>query len=235
MLITDLQESTGQTLEDGVIKNVKVLGFKSKNKREYTKEAMAQAVKLYEQASIFVDHATEGTKGRKAEDCFGRLENVIMAEDGLRGDLMYLTTHPMAARVNEDIRRDLKNFGLSHNIDGIAKRNAEGTLVVSRIDKVKSVDLVTGSATCTSLMESIQEEDTRIDETIALTEQVTSLTEQLTNRDTEVTTLKAEIVKLNKRKFISPVSIGLTEQTEQGKPNIPTKDPKALAKWLTSK
>lgn len=222
MNLKEFTQSDTAKLEDGIIRGVHILGLKSKNRREYTPAAVEKARSLYEGASVFVDHDPKAA--RVAGDAFGILEGVTFGKDGLRGDLKFLATHPMAARVQEDIKRDLRLFGLSHNVDGKGTKNDRGILIVESIEKVNSVDLVTGAATVSGLLESIQPDD-EPDATIALTEQVSALTEQLTASTAEVATLKSDLAKA--KKLLRPVSVGITEQT--------LKDPAELGKWLTSK
>jgi hypothetical protein len=150
------------TFENGVVRNVLVLGSKSKNKRQYAGAAMKKAVPLYENVAVYVDHPTKEDKerhGRSADDRFGVLRDVRFVEQGRegpenRGDLHYLTTHPMAPRVAEDWKRGLNFFGLSHLADGYGRtEKGSGLTMVESIDKVVEVDLVTNPATAMSLRE----------------------------------------------------------------------------------
>lgn len=153
LLETVLLEATEPTTP-GVIPNVKVLGRKSRNRREYTDDAMRGAIHLYEGAIVYTNHGEPGKKHRPMDDRFGRLRNVRFDEQKheLRGDLEHLTTHPSAARLKEDIERKLGYFGLSHDADGLYHMR-DGVKVVSQIEKVNSVDLVTNPATAISLLE----------------------------------------------------------------------------------
>jgi len=146
---------------DGVIKDVLVLGTKSKNGRTYTTGAMKNAVALYEGAAVYNDHPTKADKergGRAAADRFGNLQNVRFVEGvngpQLRGDLVYLTTHPLAVQLSEAEQRKLPYFGLSHLADGTFRQDATSkTVFIESIDTVTEVDLVTNPATATSLRE----------------------------------------------------------------------------------
>jgi len=143
---------------DGLIKNVKILGFTSKNKRKYTESCMVQAQSLYEGKSIYVSHKRKGETMRDAGDRFGRLQNVHYVKGkGLFGDLQHLTSHPMAGRVREDLTKKLNYFGLSHDADGEGFVDKDGFSVVENITRVNSVDLVSDPATCNSLMEQSME------------------------------------------------------------------------------
>lgn len=217
MELKEFTQSAEAKLEAGIIRGVHILGFKSKNRREYSPAAVEKAKGLYEQASVFIDH--DPKTARSAEERFGVLENVTFEKDGLRGDLKFLEAHPMAARVKEDVARDLRLFGLSHNIDGKGAKNDKGILIVESIDKVTSVDLVTGAATVNGLLESIQPE--AVEDTTQLTEQITSLNEQ-------VKTLTGQLEQTQKdlavaKKLLKPVSTATAAVTT---------DPKKLTEWL---
>ena len=172
--------STDQ-VEENVIKNVLVLGPKSKNGRKYTKKCMKDAVGLYENAKVFVNHA-EGP--RNAEDRFGNLKNLSIADDGIRGDLEFLGTHPLADRVKEDVEKNLSCYGLSHVVDGRAKKTQEGVTVHS-IDTVYSCDIVAQPATTTNLMEEIEMEDVeKVEEEITEATQVAEImAEEIDNKE----------------------------------------------------
>lgn len=147
-----------QAPTNGVIPNVVVLGQKSRNGRFYTEDAMRGAVSLYEGKAVYISHAGEKVKHRPATERYGRLRNVRFDEatKKLRGDLVYLESQQqMSSMLKEDIERKLNFFGLSHVADGQFHLN-NGVKVVTKIDKVTSVDVVSDPATVTSLMEATE-------------------------------------------------------------------------------
>jgi hypothetical protein len=145
--------------EAGIIKNVKILGYESKNGRRYTAEAMQRAKPLYEGVHVNIDHPhvlgkEKPDAPRSSYDRFGRLVNVRYLEGkGLVGDLEYLKSHPMADRVCEAAERMPDMFGLSHNAEGEGDTE-DGVFVVHHIVDVRHVDLVPDAATNKSLSES---------------------------------------------------------------------------------
>ena len=161
LVLREFVETDNQPkLGDGVIKDVLVLGINSRNRRRYKPDAMKRASLLYEGVAVFLDHPTNEDrerKGRAAEDRFGVLRGVHFQESNggqLRGDLQYLTTHPMAPRVAEDLQRGLNFFGLSHLADGTGStEKGTGITMVESIDRVIEVDLVTNPATALNLRE----------------------------------------------------------------------------------
>jgi len=138
----------------GKIRNVRVLGLNSANGRTYSREAVGRALSKYQGISVNVDHAARPGESRGVEHRFGWLENVRQDGDGgLRGDLHFLKSHPLAERVCEAAERNPRLFGLSHNVSGRTARRA-GSEVVEEVDSVFSVDLVCEPATVGGLHES---------------------------------------------------------------------------------
>lgn len=150
-----------------IIRNVKLLGFISKNGREYTPEAIKEAVPLYEGVPVNVDHTIDNKVPRSVHDRLGRLINVHFVEgEGLYGDLVYLEKHPMAERLVEAAERMPDAMGFSHSADGLVRKLKGGIEQVYKISKVNSVDLVADPATCNSLSESTmadKEDTTHVD------------------------------------------------------------------------
>jgi hypothetical protein len=145
---------------EGVITDVLILGSKSRNGRTYSAQAMKEAVGMYGAVAVYVDHDATHKGGRRAGDRFGRLVNIRYVESAkgpqLRGDLHYLTTHPMASRIREDLERNLGCFGFSHVVDAQGEQQADGTWIISRITRVLECDIVTNAATVSSLREQTQ-------------------------------------------------------------------------------
>ena len=139
-----------------VVRGVKVLGTDSKNNREYPKEVMERALKLYDGAPVNIDHQADG-KPRKYEDRFGRIVNPRMESDGIYADLIYNPQHPLAESFTWWAKHDPKNVGLSHNAQAKTSMTTEGVEVIDEIVRVDSVDLVAEPATTTGLLECIME------------------------------------------------------------------------------
>lgn len=146
----------GEKTPPPTIPGCKILGFKSRNNRTYTREAIAQAAHKYENAKVNLDHNT-GTDPRKFSERFGRMVNVRMEADGLYGDLQYNPKHPLAEAFCWWIKNDPTAIGLSHNATAEVKNTAEGGEIVTEIRDVDSVDLVADPATTRGLFESYNE------------------------------------------------------------------------------
>lgn len=134
----------------------KILGFKSRNNRTYTREALVKAAHKYEGCKVNLDHNT-GTDPRKFSERFGRMVNVRMQSDGLYGDLQYNPAHPLAEAFRWWIKHDPTAIGLSHNATAEVQNTATGGELVTEIRDVDSVDLVADPATTQGLFESYTE------------------------------------------------------------------------------
>ena len=139
--------------EAGVIYGVKVLGEQSKNGRTYTRQAMQEALPLYEGVVVNIDHNYDGPHKRKLAEGFGKLCNARIGSDGIYADTHYLKSHHLAESVVERAERFPDTFGLSHDAEGDIS-TVNGRDEVTRIKSVQSVDLVAFPATNQSLFES---------------------------------------------------------------------------------
>lgn len=162
--ITEFFNSAGATLttEDGLIRGVKILGYKSKNGRTYLKEAVTRAIPLYEGVKVNVDHPT-GDPGqqRSYSSRMGVMENVRVGtgESGLFADFRYNPKHALAEQLKWDAENSPENVGFSHNVGAKIQRRG-GKAVVEEITRVQSVDLVADPATTRGLFEATEETDT---------------------------------------------------------------------------
>jgi len=158
--------------EAGIIFRVKVLGRFSRNNHGLTEAengtdylpCMRQAIGEYEGKKVKCNHPADRSqpgKERPVEDTFGVLRNVLLEDDengepAVWADLHYLTSHPMAPRVVEDVKKGLGVYGLSHNAAAKRERfdRANKRLVIEELATVRSVDLVDKPATNRTLWES---------------------------------------------------------------------------------
>src|SRR5262249_25432939 len=110
---------------------------------------------LYEGKQVNCDHPAKGETSVSAYRRFGWLERVRQeADGGLRGNLAFLRSHPLAGVVCEAAERNPALFGLSHNAQGRTGREG-GKVIVEAIESVTSVDLVADPATVRGLHESV--------------------------------------------------------------------------------
>lgn len=142
---------------DGVLHNVRILNFQSKNNRLYDVGAVKKAEKLYEGAGVFLNHNGSAKISRDVRDKIGKTSNVRVTEAGVIGDLQLLTAHPAVPAIMEDFQKKTGVFCLSHEIDGDMVRQG-GKDVVTNIVAVDGICVVDRGATTTTLRE--QEEMT---------------------------------------------------------------------------
>ncbi len=141
--------------EAGVIKGVKIIGRESKNNRTYSPKALEQARGMYEDVRVNIDHSSnrDASAERSISEGFGVIKNPVLRDDGVYGDLHYLTSHQDAAIVLETAKRFPGKLGMSHVAEGDGT-NRDGKFVVEEITEVFSVDIVQSPATTAGLFES---------------------------------------------------------------------------------
>jgi len=139
----------------GVIRGVKILGLRSRNGRVYLPEALRQAVKLYENAKVNVNHPKgDPQQPRDYQDRIGVIRNVVLREnEGLFADFHFNPKHALAEQLLWDAEHAPENVGFSHNVQARCSRRGD-QLVVEAITRVLSVDLVADPATTAGLFES---------------------------------------------------------------------------------
>jgi hypothetical protein len=172
--------------EAGVIHDVKVAGFESRNKafvlglsREefgdaidqtygYTRGAYERAVGLYEGAKVYLSHPkfryTETGQrvpipdSRSDDDLLGWLSNVRVMESGVYADFHYLKTHPFTPRLIEIADRNPSKLAMSHEAMFGNPALIGGRVYLQEILKVDAVALVTAEpGTTGGLFESVAE------------------------------------------------------------------------------
>jgi hypothetical protein len=138
----------------GVIRGVKILGLQSRNGRSYLPEALAQAVPLYEDAKVNVNHPKGSPGGpRDYQDRIGVIRKVTAGRDGLFADFHFNPKHSLSEQLLWDAEHAPENVGFSHNVEARTVRRGEN-LVVEAITRVESVDLVADPATTRGLFEA---------------------------------------------------------------------------------
>lgn len=159
-VIEELQEAIVDK-QNFIIKNVSVLGTKSKNRRTYTEKAIDSSVRLFEGATAYCNH-TEGK--RDVRDILGRFENLRKeTHDGVRktkADLKLLEKEKWLLEVAEKMPKSI-GFSISAVAD-IRKGNNEE--IVEDIVSVNSIDLVDKPATTKGLFEEVQKDMAYTDE-----------------------------------------------------------------------
>ncbi len=141
--------------EAGVLFDVKIIGCNSRNGREYPNETLREAISLYENSKVNLDHPEgDPRKPRSYQDRFGVIRNVVLREnEGLYAEFRFNPKHPVAEQLLWDAEHAPDNVGFSHNVEAVVRRENDKT-IVERIVSVRSVDLVADPATTAGLFES---------------------------------------------------------------------------------
>jgi hypothetical protein len=154
--IRECCEQSGMTADADapILRNVKVLGLESLNKRRYTPEAVRKAVSLYEGRMVNLNHPVKPNQPRGVLERFGVLRGVHEdSQGGLRAREFHYNPEVEGAKA---IRWWADNMpealGLSHDAVGRGK-DVDGTFVVEEILDVRAVDLVADPATTKGLYE----------------------------------------------------------------------------------
>ncbi len=85
----------------GVIRDVKLIGFKSKNNRSYPPGVLRDSVHVYEGAKVNLDHPErDAAQPRKYSERFGVIRSARFVEgQGVFGDFHFNPKHPLAEQV----------------------------------------------------------------------------------------------------------------------------------------
>ena len=148
----------------GVIRGVKILGTESRNGRSYPPETLQQAVPLYEDAKVNVNHPKgDPNSPRDYQDRIGVIRGALVRPgEGLFADFHFNPKHVLAEQLLWDAEHAPENVGFSHNVEARTARRAD-RLVVEAITRVQSVDLVADPATTRGLFESQAAELSRLE------------------------------------------------------------------------
>ena len=142
----------------GVISGVKILGLTSRNNRRYPLETLAEAIPLYQNAKVNLNHPDGNpTEPRRYQDRFGMVRNVRVVEnEGLFADFHFNPKHLYAEQLLWDAENAPENVGFSHNIEAEVVQESD-MQIVQKILAVRSVDLVADPATTQGLFESCEQ------------------------------------------------------------------------------
>lgn len=135
-----------------IVRNIALTGCKSRNGYEYTPEALREAIALYEDKPVFLDHAVRSTKpfDRSTRDLVGSIVEPRFEQGRIRGNIKVLYTE--AGRTFLALTEaDEIPVGMSHVV--LARRSTDRKQVES-IEEVVSVDAVIYPATTASFREN---------------------------------------------------------------------------------
>jgi hypothetical protein len=185
--------------EAGLIKGVKLLGLRSKNRRNYDTAGVRKSAAVLEGAKIYIDHPATATAPRSYKDKFAVVEGKVEYRAGLGhfGNIRFNPKHPVAEQFVWDVLNSPKSFGMSINASvQTGKADQNGDVLVESISSVRSIDIVTDPATAEGLFESAQTEEDDMELDIkTLREKHPDLVAQLVKESSDTVTEQAELAK----------------------------------------
>lgn len=211
----DSFEASADQTVDGVVRGVKLLGLRSRNRRNYdTPGVRKSAVEHLSGARIFIDHPETPSTPRSYRDAFGVVENChYVAGRGFYGDIRYNPKHFLADQFIWDVKNNPSGLGMSVNARLVygPKKDKNGDEVVESIEMVRSLDVVTKPATSTGIFEH-EDEDSVMD-LKTLREKHADIVEQIAAEE------RAKVVKSSEatevEKTMAELQNRLKEATEQ--------------------
>lgn len=151
-----LQEKMQPDAKNGVLREVKICGNKSKNRREYSDPVLTAAIPLYQGAKANVGHprGENPFEARHYGDRLGRFEGPRVREGaGLFGDLHFNPKHKLAEQLLWDAEHSPESVGFSHNV--LARMDfKDDWAIVQEITRVISVDLEADPGSVRGLFEN---------------------------------------------------------------------------------
>ena len=133
------------------VSNIALTGLESANGYRYSERALRDAISLYENKPVFLDHARNQSRPfeRSTRDLVGMIVNPRFERGRVRGNIQTLDTE--AGRTFVALAEsNSPAVGMSHVV--LARRNADNT-IVEKIEEVVSVDAVVFPATASTFRE----------------------------------------------------------------------------------
>lgn len=194
--------------EKGIIRGVKLLGVRSKNRRDYETPGVRESAKrLLSGASIYIDHPATATTPRSYRDKFGVVGSTIEYKQGHGhfGDIHFNPKNAVAEQFIWDVLNAPRSFGMSINsavkYADNGRRNKSGDQVVESIEMLRSLDVVTRPGTTDGIFEHEEEKDEIMDLKTLREKHPELVTEILsaTNEQAELEAAKKEAADLKQR------------------------------------
>lgn len=189
-----------KTEEPGIIRGVKLLGLRSRNKRNYdTPGVRDSGVKLMEGVQVYIDHPEKAETPRSYRDKFGQIKNVrYVAGKGHYGDLHYNPKHQAAEQFLWDVENSPSTQGFSINSKiKPGKTDRSGDVIVESLEMVRSVDIVAKPATNSGIFEGESPEEDEVMDLKTLREKHPELVKSILeeSRDTDANESQIELLK----------------------------------------
>lgn len=175
-----------------LVLNVALTGPDSRNGYRYSESALREAVPLYDQKPVFLDHAPDRLKprDRSTRDLVGNIINPRFEDGRIRSDIRVLDTESgrtFLALANTN----LPGVGMSHVV--VAQRSTDGS-TVELIRDVVCVDAVINPATTQTFRES---------QDPTASSEIAHLEEQLQSSHRECLQLREQLTVLQSRALLA--------------------------------
>ncbi len=143
ILISADADKVAEARKTGILRDVQIMGFESKNGYSYAPEAIAANRSRFEGMSVGVDHDYKlGPLTR--ENTWGTMRNV--SETGRRGDLHFNQKHPVTEEYLHDIEFATRPAALSPVCGKCVEETRDGRRIVTAFEATR-LDVVMGAAT----------------------------------------------------------------------------------------
>jgi len=211
----DSFEAAADQSVEGVVRGVKLLGLRSRNRRNYdTPGVRKSAIKQLAGARVFIDHPDTPSSPRSYRDAFGVVEDDVqyVPDRGYYGGIRYNPKHFLADQFIWDVKNNPSGLGMSVNARLIygPKKDKNGDEVVESIEMIRSIDVVTKPATSAGIFEheeeSVMDLSTLKDKHADIVEQIAAEERAKFAKSSETSEVEKTMAELQKR---------LKEATEQ--------------------
>ena len=188
--------------EPGIIRGVKLLGLRSRNKRNYDTPGVKESgLRLMEGVQVYIDHPEKAETPRSYRDKFGQIRNVrYEAGKGHFGDLHYNPKHQAAEQFLWDVENSPSTQGFSINSKiKPGKTDRSGDVIVESLEIVRSVDIVAKPATNSGIFESESPEEDEVMDLETLKKNHPDLFKQVVKEAQESDASESEVEMLKKQ------------------------------------
>lgn len=209
-----------KTDEPGIIRGVKLLGLRSRNKRNYdTPGVRASGLKLMEGVQVYIDHPEKAETPRSYRDKFGQIRNVrYEAGKGHFGDLHYNPKHQAAEQFLWDVENSPNTQGFSINSKiKPGKTDSSGDVIVESLEVVRSVDIVAKPATNSGIFESESPEEDEVMDLKTLREKHPELVKSILEESKETDATESEIQALKAQHADAMAKLADFQKKEEAK------------------
>ena len=183
--------------EAGIVRNVKVLGLSSRNKRDFSPAGVRKAVEagMYDGLPIIANHGKKAGEARDMGRRFGMFKNARFVEgDGVRADVHLNMKSPYSEQFLFEAANNPKASGISHDASYRMRRakSPNGRDFVESLLSVRSGDWVPNPATTDGMFES---EDEEMSDVTYTADELEAVVEKRLNERLKSETKDAEITK----------------------------------------